>query len=138
MRLFNRGRVEERAAGDISIGDARRFLDVFELAGSRNDARMTVSPATSLGMTAVYRAVSLISGAIAGLPLKVYQDSGELRQQVPSWLDDPGVIDDFTPFELKEFLMVSLLLHGNAYAFPRRNGGGGVIGLQPITPSAVE
>lgn len=133
MRFFGRREpVEERS---ISIGDPR-MPEVFEMAGGRNDARMFVSPASALGMTAVYRAVSLISGAIAGLPLKTYA-AGDVRGRVPSYLDDPGRIADFTPFEFFEFVMVSLLLHGNAYLRIVRDGFGAIVALTPISPLLV-
>lgn len=98
-----------------------------------------VTPQTSLGLTAVYRSVSIIAGTIASLPLKSYrtlQDGS--RERVTSFLDDPGGPDGPTAYEWKETLVAHLLLHGNAYGLHLYNGAGAIGGLQLLEPSAVE
>lgn len=135
-RPFARKQSTDERSATLSISDPA-LVEWFGL-GFANDARIPVSPQRAMALTAVYRAVSLISGTLAGLPLKTYrQDARGLREQVPSYLDDPAQFDGLTPFEVKEHISVSLLLHGNAYLQPRLGGAGTVVGLRPIAPQAV-
>jgi HK97 family phage portal protein len=93
-----------------------------------------------LGVAAVWRAVSLISGSIAGLPLQTMRTiDTERTQQVTSFLDDrpAGPLSDLTPFEWTETILLHRLLHGNAYLAHVFNGAGAVIGLVPFHPMAV-
>lgn len=112
------------------------FLDYFGLSGSISG--VTVSEATVLGLSAVFRAVSLIAGTIASLPLKTYRLNDGTKERVASFLDNPAGIDsDITAFEWKETCMVSLLLHGNAYFLKVRNAAGALAGLEYLHPSVV-
>jgi HK97 family phage portal protein len=106
---------------------------------SSNAAGMAVNQQSSLGLTSVYRAVALISGTIATLPLKSYRDlSDGTRARVPSFLDNPGGPDGLTQFEWTELVLVHLLLWGNAFLAHQVGGAGQLVGLVPIHPSAVE
>ena len=97
-----------------------------------------VSESTALGISAFWRGVLLISGTIAGLPLKTYRDTGEgQRQHVASWVDNPGGPDGETSFEWKETGLLHLLLHGNAYALHAYNQGGAMIGAPWVHPLSV-
>lgn len=102
------------------------------------DGTSVIGEQTALTLSAVYRAVSLVAGAVAGLPLRVMheRDDGS-RERVPSFLDYPGGRDGLTRFEWTELVMVHLLLHGNAFLQHIRNGAGAFAGLYPIHPSAV-
>lgn len=105
-----------------------------------SDAGVEVTEHSVLGVAAVWRAVSLISGSIAGLPLHTMRDIGDGRtQQVTSFLDErpAGPVSDLTPFEWTETLMLHRLLHGNAYLAHIFNGAGAIIGLLPFHPMAV-
>lgn len=130
---FWRRRVEERTA--ISIGDPA-FLDFFGL--GTNLAGVRVSEQSALGVTAVWRAVSVLASAVANLPLITYrEDEDGARVQVPSFLDDPGGFESMTPYEWVETVMVHLLLHGNAFLVHIYGGGGQLMGLLPVHPMAV-
>jgi HK97 family phage portal protein len=121
----------------FSIGDPA-LADWLGLSG-KTWAGPAVNERTSLGLTAVYRAVSLISGTIAGLPLKSYRtdkETGE-RERVPTFLDDPGGPAGLTPFEWVELVMIHLLLHGNAYLHHLYNAAGAIAGLDPLHPGCV-
>jgi len=98
------------------------------------DSGITVSPERSVQVTAVYRAVSLIAGAAAALPLKVFRSGRRSEVRVPL-LERPH--PDLTDFELWEYVYVSLLLWGNAYLEKRRDGLGRVVELWPINPATV-
>ena len=103
-----------------------------------NHAGVSVTETSSLGLTAVYRSVSIIAGTIAGLPLKSYRNLKDgSRERVDTWVDNPGAVYGMTAFEFKELMLVHLLLHGNFYGLHILNGAGAIVGLQPIHPSAV-
>lgn len=103
-----------------------------------NTAGQIVSEHTALTLSAVYRSVTLIAGAVAGLPLRTLTDNPDgTRERVRSFLDNPGGPDRLTPFEWKELVMIHLLLHGNAYLLHVYNQGGALTGLEPIHPCAV-
>ena len=91
-------------------------------------------------MTAVYACVRILSEAIAGLPVHLYQytDKGSKEKAVKHPLyfllhDEPN--PEMTSFVFRETLMTHLLLWGNAYAQIIRNGKGEVLGLYPLMPN---
>lgn len=102
-----------------------------------------VSEHLAMNLSSVFRAVSLVAGSIATLPLRSYQtDPGTgLRVPVGSFLDQPAPILNgrpmFTPFEFKEMVMCHLLLHGNAFLMHVYNNAGAISGLYPVHPLAV-
>lgn len=99
---------------------------------------VSVSETSALGLSAVWRAVSLISQTIASLPLRsLRDDSAGIRQRVPTFLDNPGTADGMTQFEWTETVLVYLLLHGAAPLMHIYNGAGTLAGLQPVHPSCV-
>lgn len=114
------------------------LAEYFGLTGI-GDAGVLVTEDSTLGLTAVYRAISIISGTIAGLPLKSYRTHPDgTRERVDTFLDNPsGFPYGLTPFEWTELVLVHLLLHGNAYLLHVHNGGGALVGLQPIHPGCV-
>jgi HK97 family phage portal protein len=132
MALFRR----REARQTLSLADSS-FADFFGLGVSSSG--VTVTEASALGQSAVYRAVALIAGTVAALPLKTYETAADgSRERVPSFLDDPAGPDSgVTPFEWAETLMVSLLLHGNAYYLRVPNGAGALAALQYVHPSMV-
>lgn len=104
-------------------------------------AGVSVTELAAFGLTAFFRAVAIISGTIAGLPLKCYRKLPDgTKEQVGTFLDDPGRMTPLapTPFEWVELILVHLLVHGNAYLLHHYNGAGAVIGLQPLHPSCVK
>lgn len=133
--LLPEQRVETRAA--YSIGDPA--LAEFFSIGGKVLAGVDVNETSTLGLTAVYRAVSIVAGTIAGLPLRSLRNLPDgTRERVDTFLDEPaGKGGPFTQFEWIELVMVHLLLHGNAYLEHVYNGAGTLAGLNPIVPSAV-
>ena len=127
--------VETRAS--YSIGDPA-LAEFLGLQGTTL-AGVSVNETSAVGLTAVYRAVAIIAGAIAGLPLRSLRtNSAGERERVNTFLDNPaGPGADMTQFEWVELVMVHLLLHGNAFLQHLYNGAGAVVGLNPLTPAAV-
>ena len=99
-----------------------------------------VNEKSAMQMTAVYSCVRILSEAVAGLPLHVYEytDKGSKRKAVNHPLyfllhDEPN--PEMTSFVFRETLMTHLLLWGNAYAQIIRNGKNEVVGLYPLMPN---
>jgi HK97 family phage portal protein len=138
MGLFRRNRddIETRSydGPTFSIGDPA--LAAYFGFGAKSLAGVSVNEGSTLGLSAAYRAVSLISGTVATLPLKTYRKDGEQRLQVASFLDNPGGVL-WTPFSWTETVVAHLALHGNAYLLHRYNGAGGIDYLEPLHPSLV-
>jgi len=133
--LFGPERAERRA---LSIGDPA-LAEYFSV-GPRALAGVDVNEQTTVGLTAVYRAVSIIAGTVAGLPLRAVRTLADgTRERVNgTFIDNPaGPGGFYTQFEWLELVMVHLLLHGNAYLQHIYNGAGAVVGLNPIPPYAV-
>lgn len=100
-------------------------------------AGVSVGENSALALSAVYRAVSLISGTLAGLTLRTLRvaDDGS-RVRVGSFLDDPNAPAQ-TAYEWMETICLHLLLHGNAFLAHVYNGAGALAGLTPVHPLAV-
>jgi HK97 family phage portal protein len=86
----------------------------------------------ALGLSAFYRAVSLISGTLASLPFRTH--SGDDAKVVPSIFDNPDTDEGQTPFEWKETAFLHLLLHGRTGAIKLRNPGGALARLALVHP----
>lgn len=109
----------------------------FFLGNSTSGKR--VNERSAMQMTAVYCCVRILSEAVAGLPLHLYQyteeGSKEKAMEHPLYFllhDEPN--PEMTSFIFRETLMTHLLLWGNAYAQIIRNGKGEIIGLYPLMP----
>ena len=95
------------------------------LGGTATSAGENVSNINAPRVTTIYACVSLISDTIASLPFRLYRetDDGLLLQ--------PGPIDDmvrkqpnsyYNSYDFRKAMMTNLLLRGNAYILPMRNG----------------
>lgn len=110
------------------------------LAGPKVAAGVNVNETASLGMPAVWRAVNVIAGTCASLPLHAYRTRDDIRLpagngQAARLLSDPH--PDLTPFELWEVVYSHIALWGNAYLRILRNQLGQIAELWPIHPGRV-
>ena len=119
------------APRNSTSGSAYRFF-----MGSSTSGKC-VNERSAMQMTAVYSCVRILSEAVAGLPLHLYQytDKGSKEKAVDNPLyfllhDEPNT--EMTSFVFRETLMTHLLLWGNAYSQIIRNGKGEVVGLYPL------
>jgi HK97 family phage portal protein len=119
----------------VSISDPN--LEIL-FGGIPSSTGTVVSERTAMSLTAVWRAISLIAGTIASLPLRTIETSpdGE-RRQVASWLDNPSGPGLLVPFAWKELVLFHLLTHGNAYLLKLFNGAGAQVGAWPVHPNQV-
>ncbi len=100
-----------------------------------NDAGVSVTTKSVLGIPAVWRAVKLRAGTGASLPLHTFR-AGTRQRAVSRLLEKPH--PDMTEFELREWMWQSLDLWGNVYLFKQRNQAGVITALLPISASAVK
>lgn len=121
------------APRNSTSGSAYRFFMGNSTSGKRVNER------SAMQMTAVYSCVRILSEAVAGLPLHLYQytDKSSREKAVDNPLyfllhDEPNT--EMTSFVFRETLMTHLLLWGNAYSQIIRNGKGEVMGLYPLMP----
>lgn len=104
------------------------------LGGIQSDAGVAVSETTALRASPVWRAVSLIAGVSAALPLHVYAD-GTRDKQKSDLLRDPH--PDLTPVELWRAAYMYRVLWGNTYIQKVRSGSGQIKELWPISSDRV-
>lgn len=98
-------------------------------------AGMTVGEGSVFGLTAYYRAIALLSGTLAGLPLKAYQRGSRKPMKLRTVLDSPNARQ--TPFEFWQTLIANALGWGNGYAQKERDGSGIVTAVWSVHPSRV-
>jgi HK97 family phage portal protein len=101
----------------------------------RTKAGVDVSEKRALGLTAYLRAITLVSGTCAALPLKPYRNGTRERITQRTVLDNPNPAQ--TPFEYWQTMYANALAHGTAYATKVRNGAGVVVETWPVHPSRV-
>lgn len=104
------------------------------LGGTVVEAGVSVTPETALEMSAVYRAVTLVSSVAAAMPLVTYK-KGTKDPQRSTLLDDPH--PDLTPFEFWRLSYAYRCLWGNSYSQKVRDGAGRIKWLYPIHPASV-
>lgn len=101
-----------------------------------------VNEKTAMQIVTVYACVRLLSESVASLPLHLYKvvDDGKVKA-----LDHPlykilyrEPNPEMTSFTLRETMMTSLLLWGNAYAQIIRDGRNNVLWIYPLLPENVE
>ena len=104
---------------------------------------VNVSEKSSIGLTAVWAAVRLLSETIASLPINVYK----IDKNNSKFIDYPNPLNtlissspspQYTRYNFIETMMTNLLLWGNAYAHIVRNGGARAVELRIIPPDIVE
>ena len=104
---------------------------------------VNVSEKSSIGLTAVWAAVRLLSETIASLPINVYK----IDKNNSKFIDYPNPLNtlisrtpspQYTRYNYIETMMTNLLLWGNAYAHIIRNGGARAVELRIIPPEIVE
>lgn len=129
-------------AASTPIGGMQEFSDWVNgeqtLRGLNEKSALTIS--------AIYASAGLIAGAIASLPLHVFETNGESRDRVhddPLWdLFNLEMAPGWSASVAWEYLVLSLLLHGNFFAPIVRRGGGltapAIDAFEPWHPQLVD
>lgn len=122
--LFNRkktsryGELSSSHAPEIRNATQVNVSDMFSF-GATESAGVSVSESTAMQVSAVYACVALIGGAIAAMPLPVYQRTKDGREKVDHdiwWLLNEQPHPDYTAGVFWEAMLGALLLHGDAFA----------------------
>lgn len=104
------------------------------LMGPTSDAGVPVNEHTAMAMSAVYRAVSLLSGLSGALPLNVVEKDSR-KAATSALLDEPH--PELTRLEFWRLSMVHRTLWGNSYSQKVYKRGGTIDYLAPISPNRV-
>jgi HK97 family phage portal protein len=131
MSLFNRAPKKSRYDFEIenalpalknsgSIASSE-FVDWFT--SGFQSAGQFITELTAMQVSSVYACVSLIGGAIASLPLPVYERTAESRNKVQNniyWLLNEQPCEYYSAAIFWESMLSALLLHGDAFAEIKR------------------
>jgi HK97 family phage portal protein len=127
---------EPKAAASSS--DAVR--EIFSLPAA--NALTPVSESTAWTISAIAACVNLIAGAIASMPMNIHQRNREgvlsvLQNDDLWWILNEQMTPRWSAAAGWEYLVTSMLLHGDGFARIIRTVNGGVVGLEPIHPQRV-
>jgi HK97 family phage portal protein len=121
-----------------AVSSSDPFLGEF--LGARWQARADIEKAS--GHAVAHRCIQLVAEQLAAVPLKVYRktpDGG--RETATDHALYPVLKDSFSPlltsFEGREWMNVSALMYGNAYARIERNGRSQIVALHPLPSPSV-
>ena len=114
---------------------------MWQLAG-QNSSGETVNEYTALNYSAVFNAISLISGTIAALPLNLMRRSGADTMPETKHNLFPVLHSKANPYmtsmAVREAMIAHVLSWGNGYIEIVRNKMGQVVELWPITPNRIK
>lgn len=109
------------------------------------DAGVNVTETTALNLSAVFRAVAIISASVSGLPFHAFEYLGEDREDRQLARDYPldGILNDEPNPEMdaatfRETLQGHVLTHGNGYAEKEFTQGQQLLYLWPLSPDLVK
>ena len=127
---------------NLALSDEKAWNpSLWNLYGSQALSGENVTEHTALTYSAVYNAISLISGTIGALPLHLMQRKGDSKRIADDRIMYRVMHDAPNPYmtamAFRECLMAHILAWGNGYAEIVRNGYGELIALWPITPNRV-
>ncbi|MGV2871565.1 phage portal protein [Colwellia sp. E150_009] len=127
-------------ANDISITDIDRLGELFGMMPSL--AGPSVTPKTSMKVSIVFACVRLISGAIAQMPVHIFDqlengDKQRIANHNLSQLFNLQPNKAWSAAAFWEYIVASVLLHGDGYAVLLRNYDGDIEEILPISPVGV-
>ncbi len=109
------------------------------LTAPRSASGQSVTPDSSLRVSAVFSCVRLLSDTISALPLSLYRDLGAGNREVATAHPLQAILHDLpneemTAIDFRANVLVSLLLRGNSFNEVARTGAGQVGEVWPINP----
>lgn len=126
-----------------SSGTSDSQLYEWLAGGSRSNAGPAVTERTAMSVAAVYACIGLVGGAIASLPLHIYKRTDEGRERAANhplwWLLNEQPSAALSAAVMWEYLVWSLLLHGDAFARIQRQSvmSPKIAGFEPLHPQTV-
>lgn len=127
-----------------NLADPATWLTDWATGGQSAAFGPSVSERTAMCCSAVHRSVSLRSGVVAGLPLKVYKRAKYGRDEAfdhrlqPMFQVTPFPGRPMTSFIWRELWMVNTDLWGNHVSIIRYDGAARIIGFETVMPWDVE
>jgi HK97 family phage portal protein len=114
-----------------------------EMFGAMPNGLPAPTETSALTVSAINACVFLLCGCAASVPANLYRvDANGFREEIHGddmwWMLNEEMAPRWSAAVAWEFLMASLLLHGNSYAVILRDVMGKPIGLDPIHPLRVE
>jgi HK97 family phage portal protein len=114
--------------------------DFFRTWDYESDAGVSVNPDTAYTLSAVYRAINLLSSTIGTLPIKLYRKNGTSRIEVDN-LPGIKILNDPTQSSvqviMRESIQTSALSWGNGYGYIKRNGNNQPLSIDFLDPQKV-
>lgn len=140
MSIF--GKLKSYLIRNLSLTNEKAWNhSLWWLAGSMSNSGEMVNEDTALNYSAVWNAVSLISGTVGSLPLHLMQKKGDTKRLADDRVMYKVLHDEWNPYMTamagRETMMAHILTWGNGYCEIVRNGYGEVEELWPITPNRV-
>ena len=109
---------------------------VTVLGGSTTHSGVSVNQTTApTKYIALYRAITLVSGAIAGLPFEAHRTGVKREPFASELLNNPN--PDMSRIEVWEWLLAGLLSAGHGFALKGRDRNDRVATLDPVAPDRV-
>lgn len=138
MKIIDRILRREKRESTAKLSDP--FLGEFF--GMQGRYGENVNPQRASGLATAQSCISVVSQALASVPLNLYRRSENGGRERATEHPLHAVLhtepnQTMTAFEVREMLIASLLVSGNAYASLRFNGRGQVYELHPINPANV-
>jgi len=123
----------------ISLRDPVVWASIF--GGGGTDAGVSVTPRTAMGYPPLWRAISLVAGDVAKMPLQIFRrlpDGGkEAARNHPAWgLVTRQASEFIDAMSFRETITAMALLRGNGYAAIERNNRGDAASLILMDSSA--
>jgi HK97 family phage portal protein len=135
----NKQRVSNAAVPSSSVV---RGSDGYSMFAIPNNAGVPVTESTVMNVSAVYACIQLISGAMASLPLPIYERTTTGRQRVDHplwWLLNEQPLPRCSASTFWRYMMTSKLLHGDGFALIKRKSAFSpeIVSITPWHPLAV-
>lgn len=130
---------ENHVSSNLTVDELAKVLGM----GATTHAGVPVSRETAMRVATVYACVSLVAGAIATLPLGIYERDGDERRKVGHeywWLFNEQANDDMTSAAAWEYMITAKLFEGDGFAELLRPSvvSSRIIGWQPLHPQRVQ
>ncbi len=127
---------------NLSLTDEKSWdTSLWNLRGSQSLSGETVTESTALTYSAVWNAVTLISGTVGSLPLHLMQKQDKSKHTADDRPLYRVMHDQWNPYMTamagREVIMGHILTWGNGYAEKIRNGYGEIVALWPVPPNRV-
>jgi len=130
--------IEKRSASMEALMDDRNWMPLF---GAKTKSGVEVNEYTAMNYSAVYNAMSFISGAVGSVPLHLFGKLPIGREKLTAdnlyYLLHTAANPEMSAMSFRETSISHLLGWGNAYAEKVLNGRGKIVELWPIPPNRV-